>query len=145
MFKFKKHNICPLCNKESKKVSSLTIKSMIKNEYKKNMTNFEGFHFCSNANCNVIYFQEEKIIKQCELIKKVGLKEWTNPKTICYCFNLTKEKIIESLLLHGKNYVLNNIKKKMNKSACDCKRNNPSGQCCLKDINKTINELRMVL
>merc|ERR1711879_352467 len=88
MFKFKKHNICPLCNKES----SLTIKSMIKNEYKKNMTNFEGFHFCSNANCNVIYFQEEKIIKQCELIKKVGLKEWTNPKTICYCFNLTKEK-----------------------------------------------------
>lgn len=145
MFEFKKNKLCPFCKKEANKVFPTTIKAMIKQEYKKDITNFDSFHFCSNPTCSVIYFKDKKVIKQNELIKEVGLKEWINPKTICYCFNITKEKLIENALLYGKENVVKNIKRKIAKFKCDCKRTNPSGQCCLNDINKTINKLKFVL
>ncbi len=145
MFEFKENNLCPFCKKEANKVSSTTIKVMIKNEYKEDIVNFNDFHFCNNPNCSVIYFKDKKVIKQNQLIKKVGIKEWIIPKTICYCFNITKEKLIENALIYGKKYAFENIKSKIAKLKCDCKRKNPSGQCCLNDINNTFKELKFVL
>ena len=145
MFEFKENNLCPFCKKEANKVSSTTVKAMIKNEDKKDIVNFDNFHFCDNPNCSVIYFKDKRVIKQNQLIKKVGIKEWIIPKTICYCFNITKDKLIENALLYGKGYVVENLKRKISKQKCDCKRKNPSGQCCLSDINKTIKKLNFVL
>ena len=144
MFEVKTSNICPLCNKASKKISSITIKSMIKQEYKKNITKFGSFYFCNNPYCSIVYFKNKKVIKENEVIKKVAIKEWVNPKIICYCFNLTKEKLIENILLHGKNYIFKSIKNKINKSKCNCEKENPSGKCCLNDIQKIINELKFI-
>jgi fatty acid-binding protein DegV len=74
--------------------------------------------------------------------KEVGLKEWTNPKTVCYCFNWTKEKIENEIKEFLETKAIEDITEKMNTTGCDCEHNNPSGNCCLKDVKKVIKELR---
>jgi len=92
MFQFHKKDFCPLCNQKAQEVSALTIDSIVKKENTKNLSSLEGFHFCENQTCKAVYFKEQIILNQNNLIKKVGLKQGSSPEIICYCFNWTKEK-----------------------------------------------------
>ncbi len=105
------------------------------------ISSVKDFFYCQTSDCEVIYFKLNEIIKQEHLIKEVGLKEWANPKTVCYCFNWTKEKISDEVNKLGKTNAIGDISEKMNSIGCDCEHKNPSGKCCLKDVKKIIKEL----
>jgi len=141
MLSFYTKDVCPICKDKAKEVSPITIKSLVKNEYIKELLSIEDFFYCQTPNCEVIYFKLNEIIKQEHLIKEVGLKEWANPKTVCYCFNWTKEKISDEVNKLGKTNAIGDISEKMNSIGCDCEHQNPSGKCCLKDVKKVIKEL----
>lgn len=141
MLSFYTKDVCPICKDKAKEVSPITIKSLVKNEYIKELLSIEDFFYCQTPNCEVIYFKPNEIIKQEHLIKEVGLKEWANPKTVCYCFNWTKEKISDEVNKLGKTNAIGDISEKMNSIGCDCEHQNPSGKCCLKDVKKVIKEL----
>ena len=141
MLSFYTKDVCPICKDKAKEVSPITIKSLVKNEYIKELLSIEDFFYCQTPNCEVIYFKPNEIIKQEHLIKEVGLKEWANPKTVCYCFNWTKEKISDEVNKLGKTNAIGDISEKMNSIGCDCEHQNPSGTCCLKDVKKVIKEL----
>jgi NAD(P)H-nitrite reductase large subunit len=81
-------------------------------------------------------------MKQNQLIKEIGLKDWANPKTICYCFNWTKEKIEKEIKELGTTKAIEDISGKLNTAGCACEKNNPSGKCCLKDVKKFIKEVK---
>ena len=141
MLSFHTKDICPVCKNKAKEVSAITVKSLVKSEYLKELSSVKDFFYCQTPNCEVIYFKLNEIIKQEHLIKEVGLKEWANPKTVCYCFNWTKEKISDEVNKLGKTNAIGDISEKMNSIGCDCEHKNPSGKCCLKDVKKIIKEL----
>lgn len=141
MLSFYTKDVCPICKDKAKEVSPITIKSLVKNEYIKELLSIEDFFYCQTPNCEVIYFKPNEIIKQEHLIKEVGIKEWSSPKTVCYCFNWTKEKISDEVNKLGKTNAIGDISEKMNSIGCDCEHQNPSGKCCLKDVKKVIKEL----
>ena len=114
MLSFYTKDVCPICKDKAKEVSPITIKSLVKNEYIKELLSIEDFFYCKTPNCEVIYFKPNEIIKQEHLIKEVGLKEWANPKTVCYCFNWTKEKISDEVNKLGKTNAIGDISEKMN-------------------------------
>ena len=141
MLSFYTKDVCPICKDKAKEVSPITIKSLVKNEYIKELLSIEDFFYCQTPNCEVIYFKPNEIIKQEHLIKEVGIKEWSSPKTVCYCFNWTKEKISDEISKFGKTNAIEDISGKMNSIGCDCEHQNSSGKCCLKDVKKVIKEL----
>lgn len=141
MLSFHIKEVCPICKNKAKEVSSITISSLVKKDYQKKLSSTENFFFCQTSNCEVVYFKLNEIVKQENLIKEVGLKEWSNPKTVCYCFDWTKEKISDEINELGKTNAIEDISKKMGSIGCNCKINNPSGKCCLKDVKKVIKEL----
>ena len=141
MLSFHTKDICPVCKNKAKEVSAITVKFLVKSEYLKELSSVKDFFYCQTSDCEVIYFKLNEIIKQEHLIKEVGLKEWANPKTVCYCFNWTKEKISDEVNKLGKTNAIGDISEKMNSIGCDCEHKNPSGKCCLKDVKKIIKEL----
>ena len=141
MLSFHTKDICPVCKNKAKEVSAITVKFLVKDEYLKELSSVKDFFYCQTSDCEVIYFKLNEIIKQEHLIKEVGLKEWANPKTVCYCFNWTKEKISDEVNKLGKTNAIGDISEKMNSIGCDCEHKNPSGKCSLKDVKKIIKEL----
>ena len=141
MLSFHTKDICPVCKNKAKEVSAITVKFLVKDEYLKELSSVKDFFYCQTSDCEVIYFKLNEIIKQEHLIKEVGLKEWANPKTVCYCFNWTKEKISDEVNKLGKTNAIGDISEKMNSIGCDCEHKNPSCKCCLKDVKKIIKEL----
>lgn len=141
MLSFHTKDICPVCKNKAKEVSAITVKFLVKDEYLKELSSVKDFFYCQTSDCEVIYFKLNEIIKQEHLIKEVGLKEWANPKTVCYCFNWTKEKISDEVNKLSKTNAIEDISEKMNSIGCDCEHKNPSGKCCLKDVKKIIKEL----
>lgn len=141
MLSFHTKDICPICKNKAKEVSAVTIKSLVKKEYIQKLSSIRVFFYCQTPSCEVIYFKPNEIIRQKQLIKEVGLKDWTNPSTLCYCFNWTKEKIEEEINEFGKTNAIEDIREKMNTIGCNCEIKNPSGKCCLKDVKKTIKTL----
>jgi recombinational DNA repair protein RecR len=132
---------CSICKQKAKDVSEITLSHMIKKEYQLKMESLNGFYFCKTSNCEVVYFKGTETIKQDNLNKEIGLKDWANPSTVCYCFNWTKEKMNEEILVGGKTTAIKDISSKMSTDKCECEINNPSGKCCLKDVKQTIKEL----
>ncbi len=141
MLNFHTKDVCPICKNKAKEVSSITINSLVKKEYLKELSSIKDFFYCQTSNCEVVYFKINEIIRQEQLIKEVGLKDWANPKTVCYCFNWTQEKIKKDIKESGQTKAIEDITEKMNSIGCDCEHKNPSGKCCLKDVKKVIKEL----
>jgi hypothetical protein len=133
---------CPLCQTLSKGVLGKTVEYLLKDKAKENLECFDGFHFCKTPSCVVIYFRDETIIRQEEILIIVGHKEGVKPATVCYCFDWTKEKIKAEIESTGKSTALEDIKEKMDSIGCSCEILNPSGGCCLGDVRKLIVDIK---
>jgi copper chaperone CopZ len=71
---------------------------------------------------------------------RVGVKEKSGPRTVCYCFGHTVESIREEIEWTGQSSVAASITAKVKAGECSCETLNPKGSCCLGDINKAVKE-----
>jgi hypothetical protein len=136
---------CPVCGKEAKAVLKKTLEALLTPQEKTKHSELEVFYYCKTPSCKVVYFKENQIIEQDGVRVTVGLKEWADPATCCYCFGWTKEKIKEQLEATGKTDAIEDIKAKMKDPGCSCETLNPSGGCCLGDTGKVIKEIKASL
>ena len=119
---------CPVNGKSYKSVSSATILHHI-NEPWNWHNNQQGYYFCDDPECEVVYFgEDDSTINKSSLRTEVGIKENKDDSLICYCFGVSKTA---SSSQHIKEFVIKNTKDK----TCACSTRNPSGRCCLKDFN----------
>jgi CopZ-like zinc binding protein len=97
------------------------------------------YHFCASQECDVVYFgnQEVGLFLKGDLTVRVGIKENTAPRPVCYCFNHTIEEIEEEARCSGKTTVLEDIKTRM-KIACWCETKSPQGSCCVATVTKWV-------
>lgn len=61
---------------------------------------------------------------------------------ICFCFKKSKKELFEAVRNGKEELILNEIKLKMKDPGCFCETSNPSGKCCLGDIQAFINVVR---
>ncbi len=57
---------------------------------------------------------------------------------ICYCFGHTVESARNEIVCTGKSTLVQNITKEIQAGNCACEIKNPSGRCCLGEVNKTV-------
>ncbi len=133
-------SICKECGNRGKSVKEVTLKSLVKEERIKDIYDLRDFYFCETPTCKVVYFNnQKKLYWHKEDVKvRVGIKETEDPIPVCYCFGWTREKIFEQIKQLGHSTAIQEISAKVKAKECACEINNPSGRCCLGEVNKMI-------
>jgi Zinc binding domain len=129
---------CPSCGVTGVPVKTGTVRSLIRKEKLGDITE-GGYFFCNTPECETVYFTEggHTFLKG-DLSVRVGLKETSPPRPICYCFGYTMEGIAEEIRLTGKSRAAEDIRARMKREGCSCETRNPQGSCCLKTVEDYI-------
>jgi hypothetical protein len=133
--------ICTVCGQKGKAVQRITLEHLLFENRASQLVNVDYF-FCPTPTCDVVYFSNAS----CQYFHKkhvrvrVGIKETSDPIPICYCFDFTHEIIFDEIRTTGKSTVAAYVTSKVKAGECACEIKNPSGRCCLGEVNKTIKE-----
>lgn len=125
---------CPLCDREGKSVSALTVKSLTRTT---DNINDQAFRICLNPDCKVVYYSPENTFTTNFLNVPVWFKNDAQPKYICYCTNTTEEQIIKAIY-KGADTLQAIISATGAMQNCDCERKNPTGRCCAPHIQNIL-------
>ena len=79
---------------------------------------------------------------QSSLIDDFRITASTNPIPLCYCFGFDESHIREEIAQTGTTTVPERISCLIRKGLCACDVLNPSGKCCLGEINRTATRLK---
>lgn len=121
----------------------MTLGSLVRPEKRPQIPVVDEFCFCRNPQCDVVYFQSEKIIfRKGDLSVKVGIKEPDNPTVpVCYCFGWTPKTIRAEIEATGKTTVVDQIKTQVKAGNCYCEVTNPQGSCCLGNVTNVVKQV----
>ncbi|MBT7610364.1 MAG: hypothetical protein HN576_11455 [Bacteriovoracaceae bacterium] len=61
---------------------------------------------------------------------------------ICYCFKKSKKQLFDAVKSKEDDLFVDDIKSKMKSPGCFCETANPSGKCCLSDVQAFIKALK---
>ena len=132
---------CPLCEEKGLKVKSITLESMLRSKYKNLIGNLD-FRFCGTPNCDIVYYSEDgdQVFYKDNLHVKVGIKEESIPRPICYCFSHNIEGIELEIQNTGNSSASDDITERL-QEGCWCETRKPAGRCCLGSVRKVEKEL----
>jgi len=140
---------CPRCGElpgdctcKSKAVKATTVKALVTEEALARVGLTEGFRFCFETDCDIVYFNPEtgdRYLRQ-DVRVRVGQKETRPPRLVCYCFNHTVEDIEADVAQTGTSDIPDEITKQCRAGLDRCEVTNPQGSCCLGNVRKALTE-----
>ncbi|HWO74323.1 MAG TPA: (2Fe-2S)-binding protein [Bacillus sp. (in: firmicutes)] len=136
--KIENHDYCPSCKNKAKRVKLITLKSLLKPASLVTLNSKETHYFCSTSDCDVVYYDSNHK-KYLVSDLKVPVHQKDDKAPICYCFDWTKEKIVD-YLVKGLTPV-EPIRENIKENRCGCEVNNPQGSCCLGNMTAFIQQL----
>jgi hypothetical protein len=133
---------CISCKGPSRPVTRKTVLLMLKPDLFDRAAN-GGYRFCSDPDCRVVYFTEDggATFTTSDLRVRVGLKERVDPIPLCYCFGFDEKDTREEIARTGSSTIPRRITELIKQRLCACPERNPSGACCLGEVNKAIKRL----
>ena len=137
---------CHRCGEEGRRVRRETMESLLKPEALERLAGVPYF-FDRTPSCDVVYFSNEarSYFQKDELTVRMGLKETESPIPLCYCFGHTAESAREEIVANGRSTVAERITAEPQAGNCSCEVKNPSGKCCLGDVNRAIHQIQTEL
>jgi copper chaperone CopZ len=128
---------CPNCGGQGRSVKSLTLRSLLKDEFVTEVSDAD-YRFCKATDCDVVYYGDGQTFTKPQLNVPVGVKETTGERPLCYCFDHSVASIKDEIRMKGRSDALEDIRRKMEDPGCRCETENPSGSCCLGSVTKGI-------
>jgi len=135
-------DVCHRCGARGQVVGRQTLESLLTLEARLRLG--EGAHFFDpSPHCEIVYFsnEPESYFTKADLRVRVGIKESAPPVTICYCFGHTVESARAEIHATGQSTIAARIGKEIQAGYCACETKNPSGRCCLGEVNKVVKKL----
>jgi copper chaperone CopZ len=117
-------------------VKPVTLRALLRGDLRDAVgeSDARAWRFCATADCPLVYFEPGgTTFTKDQLTVRVGIKESTAPRPVCYCFQHTVEEIENDIARTGETGVLDDIRTRM-KEACWCETTNPMGSCCLATV-----------
>lgn len=135
-------NVCKSCDKRGESVSRQTIESLLCSQALLRLQ-LGDYLFDASPDCEVVYFSNEcsSYFTKDDVRYRIGIKETEDPITICYCFGHTVESARSEILHSARSTVAEAITKEILAGKCACEVKNPSGRCCLGEVNKVVGKL----
>lgn len=133
---------CPKCNLLGESVKIITVKNLVKEEYKKIIIDDSEYRICLNPTCDIIYYSVPYGINFLEDQIKVPVwfKNGANPKYACYCSKVTEDDVLKALKEFGAKTVRDICIKTKAMTNPNCTVKNPLGKCCHNTIQKIIDD-----
>jgi len=133
---------CRQCGGKGRLVLRETMESLLKPEALGRLAD-EPYSFDRSPDCDVVYYSNEagSYFLKDDLTVRVGMKETKSPIFLCYCFGHTEESVRDEFATTGRSTVAESINAEVQAGNCACDVKNPSGNCCLGDVNRAV--LRM--
>src|SRR5262249_26468848 len=135
-------DVCQRCGARGQTVPRETIEALLTPDAHKRLKAGDYF-FDSLPDCEIVYFSndQDSYFTKRDLRVRVGIKESEPPIPICYCFGHSVESARAEILAKGRSTVAAQIAKEIQAGNCACEVKNPSGRCCLGEVNKVVKEL----
>ncbi len=141
-----RENHCQACGRKGKPVSRKTVLLMVKPEFLgQAMTG--RYTFCLAPDCPIVYFRNDgnSQFTVADLRIRVGLKVKDDPVPLCYCFGFDESHIREEITQSGDTTIPGNVSHLIGEGLCACESRNPSGMCCLGEVNRAVERLKQQL
>ncbi len=140
-------SLCPECKLRGRAVETQTLKALLRPEALARLEVGTAYLFCACPACPVVYFAAEgvSVYRKQELQVRVGLKETEEPVPLCYCFGHTRGSVREEIERTGSSRAPASITAHIKAGRCGCDVNNPSGACCLGEVNKAVKAVKELL
>ncbi len=133
---------CPACGAEGKPVKPVTLRALLHPHLRAEVRD-EVYRFCASPDCALVYFSADgsQTFARADLTVRVGVKERSGPRPLCYCIGHSAESIRNEWATTRKSTVIDAIKAEVKAGTCHCEVTNPGGGCCLGDITKEVKAL----
>ena len=134
---------CANCGNASRVVTRKTVLLMLEPKHIDKAGEKE-YRFCADPECPVVYFTEDggESFTTDALRVRVGLKEKTDPIPLCYCFGFYEADARAEIAATGQSTISQRIAALIREKMCACPARNPSGACCLGEVNKAVKRLQ---
>ena len=128
-----KKEACPGCGQPAAEVKANTLLFQLRHPHNQQLQS-EHYFFCSNADCDIVYFADNESynLKHCRTA--IGQKSHHADRMLCYCFDISESDFLAEIAQHGKSHSQAFISRQTKNKTCHCEIRNPSGKCCLKDF-----------
>ena len=135
-------DLCQRCGARGHSVPRETLEALLTRDAHKRLK-AGAYFFDSSPECEIVYFSNEQdsYFTKRDLRVRVGIKESEAPIPICYCFGHTVDSARVEIQATGQSTVVAQITKEIQDGNCACEVKNPSGRCCLGEVNKAVKEL----
>jgi Zinc binding domain len=133
---------CATCKEQGRRVSRKTVLLMLKPHLLEQA--FTGtFSFCEASDCPVVYFEEQgsRVFSEDDLRLIVGVKAKTGPIPLCYCFGFDESHVRDEISQRGNTTIPERVSRLIRDGLCACETRNPSGACCLGEVNKAVKRI----
>ncbi len=128
---------CPISASPGKPVEWLTVAALTAGRIPAR----QDFWLCRDPVCEVVYFGSGgALLTGRHLTVMPGFKNGGDG-LVCYCFQHRRSDIARDLAETGSTGILQAIKDEVRAGNCACEVRNPSGKCCLGEVQKAISEL----
>ena len=131
---------CPSCGAAGRVVSDKTIQAILESTQALSLLAV-GRRFCGSPSCEVVYYGDDgRAVTKSEIPIRVGLKEREDPIPLCYCFAFSVADVRREILETGRCTIPARITAEVRAGQCSCKIRNPSGTCCLGEVNRAVRQ-----
>lgn len=129
---------CPKCGTSGREVQIVTPKSLLTPDALARIDPRDGYRFCPDAGCPVVYFGPGQCFTTADLMVRVFQKDAADSVPVCYCFAFTRRRIAGEI--HQGADPLAEITAHVKAGRCACEFRNPQGSCCLGNVGRFIAE-----
>jgi len=84
--------------------------------------------------CEAVYFSNDTVFRQKDVVVPLAYKAGTQPKFVCYCNRVTEEDMIGAIVDGGAKTVDDIAQLTGAMKNGRCLTTNPKGRCCHRDI-----------
>ena len=125
---------CPASGFTGKPVDWLTVAALAKGRVQPQ----QEFRLCRDTECEVVYYGSAgAVLTAGDLNVQPGFKPGSDG-LVCYCFLYRRADIARQLGETGETDIFQSIQDEVQAGNCACEVRNPSGKCCLGEVQEAI-------
>lgn len=132
---------CPVCGNTGRSVEHKTVLHHIRHDLLDRVRN-EAYRFCPDPACSLVYYGDGGVrFTTDDLRELVTAKTSGDSRPLCYCFGFNEGDARKEIARTGHSTIPAQISRLIKEGMCVCEVRNPSGACCLGQVNQTIKRL----
>jgi hypothetical protein len=134
-------SLCAECGTKGRRVERRTVLHHVKSELLSRMSD-DDYRFCATPACAVVYYNTcGAVFTVNDVREPLTAKTIGDARPLCYCFGFTEGDIRKEMTEMGVTKIPAQISRFIKEKICACEIRNPSGACCLGEVNQAVKQL----